>query len=351
MAYSMTHISRPRLHQSPFLLFLFIFISQYQSIDAQIISPRAPNPLSTRDAFIKKARTYLGTPYKLGGISRAGMDCSGFVYTVASESLGISLPRRAQDMATYCTKISDAAREPGDLLFFGSVNEISHVAIYLGAGTFIHAASDGPRTGVIISDLGETYWRKTYRFAGRFLSPEKMNWPSPEGTPANELNPIPETRTPQSRTPKPFDGKIGFSLQVYGTGLWDLMPNVPAIRGVSLGTHLSWVKGVTVYPGIGAAFVYDSRTGSYSIPLTFSISTMEGFQFYLGTQFHLLSDPALNKTPQFPGIIGLAWNSPEATVFSQNLGFYQAMEYSWFPNETLGTGFRFSTGLSLRYSL
>lgn len=347
----MTQINRSRLHRISFFLQIILFLFQYQYIEAQILSPGTPNPRSTRDVFIKTARSYIGTPYTLGGISRSGMDCSGFIYTVASESLSLALPRRAQDMATYCTKISDEAREPGDLLFFGSTNTISHVAIYLGVGTFIHAASDGPRTGVIISDLGETYWRKTYQFAGRFLAPEKINWPSPENSSTTDRNPLPEPHNPQTRTPKPFDGKIGFSLQLHGTGLWDLMPNVPPIRGANFETELRWVRGVTVYPGIGVGFTFDSRTASYSIPFTFSISTMEGFRFYIGTQFHLLSDPDLDKKPQFPGIIGFAWNSPEAKVFGQNLGFYQAVEYSWFPNETLGTGFRFSTGLSLRYSL
>ena len=346
MAYSMTQVFWSRLQNSSFfVLFLTLFL-QHQSIEAQIISPRNSEALSPREIFIKTARSYIGTPYKLGGISRTGMDCSGLIYTAALEGLSVSLPRISQNIATYCTKVPDSAREPGDLVFFGSPSTISHIGIYLGAGSFLHSASDGSKTGVIISDLGENYWRKNYRFTGRFLDPERINWPSPGEPSSPEQNPVPEYRTP-----KPFEGQIGFSLRLNGTALWDLMPGNSVIRGASFGAELSWVRDITIYPGIGAGFTFDSRTDSFSIPLTISISTMDGFCFYLGTQIHLLSDPTLDNSPQFPGIIGLAWNSPESKVFGQNIGFYQAMEYSWFPDETFGTGFRFSTGINLRYFL
>ena len=107
--------------------------------------------------------TYLGVPYRYGGTSRKGIDCSGFVGAVHKEALGLSLPRTAHDIYTTATNVDNASLVPGNLVFFSaSGSKISHVGIYMGEGKFIHAASAGPKTGVIVSKLSEGYWSRTY---------------------------------------------------------------------------------------------------------------------------------------------------------------------------------------------
>lgn len=151
--------------QKFFLFFtLFVIFASPCSVAAE--QPKA----SDRQLFIDTARLYLGTPYQYGGSSVKGIDCSGFVLQAAKKALGLSLPRSARNIAAFSTKIPDEDRKPGDLLFFNTVGGISHVGIYLGDGRFIHAASAGPRTGVIISKLSESYWKKTYRFSGRIIT-------------------------------------------------------------------------------------------------------------------------------------------------------------------------------------
>ncbi len=129
---------------------------------------------SERIAFVINAAAYFGTPYRYGGSSAKGMDCSGFVFRSVSDMLDMQLPRSSAAIAEYTKRITDAEIQPGDLLFFQEGRRISHTGIYIGGGQFIHSASDGPKTGVIISNIQEKYWKKTFRFAGCILKPEKL---------------------------------------------------------------------------------------------------------------------------------------------------------------------------------
>ena len=123
----------------------------------------------TRQKIIESARSYLGTPYAWGGSTSNGMDCSGLVMTAVKEGSGISLPRTTTTIFDYVDIIPFAKVTPGDLLFFKEGSTISHVAIFIGGNEFIHSASDGPKTGVIISDLDERYWEKYFYATGKFL--------------------------------------------------------------------------------------------------------------------------------------------------------------------------------------
>ncbi len=151
------------------LFYLFLILCTTHSLFA------APPPnASQRIAFVNNALNYLGTPYRYGGRSAKGMDCSGFVCCNGTDVLELQMPRRSDAIAEYAKRITDEEIQPGDLLFFNTAGGISHVGIYIGAGKFIHSASDGPRTGVIISSIQEPYWKKTYRFAGSIMKPEEI---------------------------------------------------------------------------------------------------------------------------------------------------------------------------------
>ncbi len=108
--------------------------------------------------LIAEALSWQAVPYRLGGESREGVDCSGFVRTVLSLTLpsGGPFPRTSEGFAQLGAK--QTLIEPGDILVFSEAGKVFHVGIALSENSFIHAASDGPRTGVIISSLHESYW-------------------------------------------------------------------------------------------------------------------------------------------------------------------------------------------------
>ena len=119
--------------------------------------------------MVLSAMNFLGVPYRRGGNSADnGFDCSGFTRHVFEMSLGLVLPRRADEQASApgLTKIKREELKPGDLVFFNTLKRtFSHVGIYIGEGKFIHA----PRTGgeVRVEDMRYAYWSKRFTGARR----------------------------------------------------------------------------------------------------------------------------------------------------------------------------------------
>jgi NlpC/P60 family len=119
--------------------------------------------------MVLSAMNFIGVPYKRGGNNAAqGFDCSGFTRHVFEQSLGLLLPRRADQQAKDDTLVAVKRDElkPGDLVFFNTMRRaFSHVGIYVGEGRFIHA----PRTGgqVRIEDMRDAYWAKRFNGARR----------------------------------------------------------------------------------------------------------------------------------------------------------------------------------------
>ncbi len=121
---------------------------------------------SNENELVKTAAKYLGTPYKYGGQSPGGFDCSGFVRYVFLQH-DIELPRTAAGQASVGVHVDKSDLLPGDLVFFTCYSKsIDHSGIYVGGGRFIHSSS--PRSGgVIYSSLSEGFYAKTYYGARR----------------------------------------------------------------------------------------------------------------------------------------------------------------------------------------
>jgi len=121
------------------------------------------------DDLLAYAKSYIGTPYRWGSTDPSrGFDCSGFVLVVM-RNFGVNLNRSSRDMAANNgVRVERNAMQAGDLVFFatGGGGRVSHVGIYIGGDRFIHSATRG---GVMISGMGETYWRARFVRANRVL--------------------------------------------------------------------------------------------------------------------------------------------------------------------------------------
>jgi len=123
------------------------------------------------EQIVAHSLQFLGTPYVWGGNDlRHGVDCSGFVHHVFRD-FGIVLNRTSATLAHNGVFVDRQALLPGDLVFFDTAGggRISHVGLYIGDGYFIHSSVPGVGGGVIISNLNEAYYARTYRTARRVL--------------------------------------------------------------------------------------------------------------------------------------------------------------------------------------
>ncbi len=152
-----------------------------------------PDTLGTRvreqaSEMVLTALNFIGVAYRRGGESvDHGFDCSGFTRHVFEMSLGLVLPRRAEEQAHAASLIAIRRDqlEPGDLVFFNTLERTySHVGIYIGDGKFVHAPRPGSE--VRVEDMRLAYWSRRYTGARRAESAlEARATPTPpEGPPA-----------------------------------------------------------------------------------------------------------------------------------------------------------------------
>jgi probable lipoprotein NlpC len=143
-----------------------------ETTETRVVEDKKSSPSKKAKQVVKTARGYVGTPYKFGGTSRAGIDCSGLT-SLAYKSAGITLPRTSQDQSSAGKNVSINELEEGDLVFFSdhkSSNKITHVGLVTEVSAksiqFIHAST---KLGVVENELLTGYYRPLFIKARRVL--------------------------------------------------------------------------------------------------------------------------------------------------------------------------------------
>ncbi len=121
------------------------------------------------DRLVSRAMKYLGTPYRYGGTTPSGFDCSGFVYYLYGAVFGQRIPRMPHDLAREGMPVGRNDLRRGDIVFFGHRGTFTHVGIYAGDGQFVHATHRG--SPVSVTPLDSDYYRQRYMMAVR-LTPQ-----------------------------------------------------------------------------------------------------------------------------------------------------------------------------------
>jgi cell wall-associated NlpC family hydrolase len=121
--------------------------------------------------LVVTAMGFLGVPYRRGGNSvETGFDCSGFVKAMFEQTVGLILPRRAEEQAAATQQIDRRELQPGDLVFFNTLRRtFSHVGIYVGDNKFIHSPKPGAQ--VRVEDMAVPYWAARFDGARRVPVP------------------------------------------------------------------------------------------------------------------------------------------------------------------------------------
>lgn len=143
-------------------------------VDNPILAARGlrhPPPQLVRQALLAQHERWVGTPYRLGGESPRGIDCSALVQNIFSDTFRFDLPRTTGEQVRQGQRVDRDDLRPGDLVFFRPSRAYRHVGIYVGEGRFLHASTS---RGVMISDLDNRYWRRHYWQARRPMEPVLM---------------------------------------------------------------------------------------------------------------------------------------------------------------------------------
>lgn len=177
--------------------------SPIENVDKRNHSSKNHNetPTAVANALVREARSWIGTPYKYGGHSREGADCSGFLMEVFKSAVDVNIPRTTKDQRNHCLEVDRDHISVGDIIFFSSNNssgKIAHVGMYVGDGRMIHASSS---RGVVEDNLDLKYYVDHFRSIGRVPELAAAN-PVPQ-KPKPAPAPIPEPVTTPAPTPAP----------------------------------------------------------------------------------------------------------------------------------------------------
>ncbi|MGP9678476.1 C40 family peptidase [Halomonas sp. AOP27-A1-41] len=146
----------------------------------QLRSFQTPPPTLVRQALLEQHQRWSGTPYRIGGTSERGIDCSALVRNVYRDTFNLELPRSTSSQVHEGRSIDRQELQAGDLVFFRPPGRYNHVGIYVGDGYFLHASTS---QGVIISSLDNSYWQRYYWQSRRALEPTNLAYLGSNFTP------------------------------------------------------------------------------------------------------------------------------------------------------------------------
>lgn len=141
------------------LVLLFLFFSGCSTKGNRYLKSFDTTQSSVVKELLAHYQQWRGTRYRLGGLSKSGVDCSGFVYLAYLRRFNLELPRTTINQIRAGYSVGKSELRPGDLVFFRTAPGVRHVGIYLEKGKFMHASSS---KGVMISHLNNSYWKKHY---------------------------------------------------------------------------------------------------------------------------------------------------------------------------------------------
>ena len=347
-----------------FAFFLFVLI--VPQLCAQNEVSMSPSEAAIkRQQLVEYSKQFIGKPYVSGGIGPNSFDCSGLIFTVSREAIGHQLPRTTKAIYNYCKEIDANTREAGDLVFFKTTTsgEVSHVGLYIGNSQFIHAVSDGPNTGVIISSLKESYWKSHYFCTRRYLPASKSDLLAdsdpktfPERVVAKNNTSSTSssgtgTKTSAKKIVRSKNDSFLRSLIVDASLSLDWSFCTPQYfrlnsRGFDSMIHARYA-GQSIQPGVGTYFRYDAGTGNFQMPIVLSLTINEFCRVFAGPVISF-GTPSLPGKPEceiessfFPGIIGACFSTPSFTVGKTAISFVQDIHYTVF-NDTDGSALSFS---------
>ena len=314
------------------------------------------SPGEARLRVLAAAQKYEHTPYRYGGLDKRGLDCSGLVYLSFYDALGVTVPRNTQGLYSWVEKITMDNANPGDLVFFKTTGNgnISHVGIFVGNGRFIHAASEGPVTGVIYSSLDERYWSRTYAGTGRVL---------PEADAGGYTGDKNAAKGKTSAKKQQEAGKILIGFAAAPT--WNTyFADGNVLRGAAGQIRL----GVVVHPfgqqmilGVEARPEWDMALGVFRLPFTLSWGISDKFRIFAGPALSF-GDAALNVSGEsrryrggtnWIGAAGITVAPFSFKVAGNDLSPYGELAWqSYYSSSSernlsadIAAGIRFSTGL------
>lgn len=360
-----------------FSFFLFVLIVPH--LCAQNSVSMSPSEAAVaRQKMVNYSKQFVGKPYVSGGIGPNSFDCSGLIFTISRESIGVQLPRTTKAIYNFCDSIKDNEREAGDLVFFKTTTsgEISHVGLYIGNSQFIHAVSDGPNTGVIVSSLKEAYWKSHYYSTGRYLPASNSDLLADSVKKTNSSQGKKDSQAASSNsdssTGNSSDGKTSFikSLVVDASLCFDWSFCTPEyfrlnFRGFDSMIHAKY-EGKILQPGLGTYIRYDAGTGNLQFPIVVTLTLNDFFRIFAGPVISF-GNPSLPgdsdskiENSVFPGIIGLSLSTPSVKIGKTSASLIQDIHYTVY-NDTGGsalpfykafpTGLVFATGIRVTLPL
>jgi probable lipoprotein NlpC len=349
------------------LIFLVIFLAGGCIYPAVPIQGRNLDGNTAADARLKllaAAESYLGTPYRYGGVDSRGVDCSGLVFVSFKDALNVQVPRSSQGLYSWTERISTADMQPGDLVFFDTGGSgVSHVGIYAGNGRFIHSPSEGISTGVMFNRLDESYWQRTFVGGGRAL-PWDSEAEQALGNGVSASVPSSDGNAPFAVSPsrlasnsEPWATSTGFFAGVGLSSSFGGFSSDSIFRGISLQAAVGY-KGFinnSLQVALELRPEWNNYLGVIRLPVTLALGT-DNFQFFIGPAYTFgdpangVDDRAYHSGFSWLGEVGVSLAFP-IQIPNASISFYT--ELAWQPyysnnGQGLNVGaedLRFSMGL------